>query len=347
MASTSSDILIPRVFIVPPEEDHSPPWCCFDANGLSPRTSDPRAHDVGNESAATCSQYDLREPLSLSGIHEDTGSIVDVFMISNDIDTELEEETDTSDSEDIQTPDQENYDLNQSVGNDSEIIEIVKVRYTTDSQAVPTKTSMSLRDRASSVFKTLRAVGKGSIRSKSKSSVISHGEPGPPKSTASLSRHGSLSLSQIFSSMTTTPQPYTTSPTSTHTSIVRSPMQSRYPASLRNAPPPSHAHIHTSSPTPSSETIKIRQRSMMSLHRIFSFSNTDEPIEKGSELTEAPTGLETLTDDFTSVAPEYRKANPQRHTNNNLPALEPGDVSFEMKLDSLHFDDLSFDVDRF
>ena len=102
----------------------------------------------------------------------------------------------------------------------------------------------------------------------------------------------------------------------------------------------------------------------MGLQRLFSFSaeSIDEPMDFGSPVmsrdssghpTVSSTGPDTPTAERPSL-PYQLHLDFQDATkpldflgDASTSAVEAGDISFEMRLDSLHFEDLSFDVHRF
>ncbi|KAG5338655.1 hypothetical protein C0989_006707 [Termitomyces sp. Mn162] len=361
---------MPQVFVVPPEEDETPAWCYFDASASASVLNTDSPHHVldilGEELDASLLPYDLKGPRSLldsipmpkrNGDHE-TRSIMDVFMNTDSM---------AMNSEKIE----EELDSETNVGNDSEVVEVVKVgRYTADAgdlrtSTSPTYTSKSLKARASGVFRSLKNAGKSSLRSRSKAGDASEGvrnktprhsyavfsqpssPPTTPKSSPSVSSFDLVEVSSIF------------------------PLEgSRYPSSLRNVsfsnarpfPPTALAFSSTASldsrnPSPTPSTSNRRHFSMMTFNRIFSFSQSDElssdavPVSRSRNSsgpsTESSSEPETPTEDSAPFTPGHALPPGPKgfYTGATTPAQ--GDISFELKLDSLHFDPLSFDVDRF
>jgi hypothetical protein len=131
----------------------------------------------------------------------------------------------------------------------------------------------------------------------------------------------------------------------------------------------------TGSPSPTSvRTFPNRRRfSMISLQRLFNFSSSDHDSEVSGSGSTTPTSLSMSRDSSgpsaasslwpdtpTEGAPSFQLPlqlhlpSDDKHflvTSDDqsaiTPALETGDLSFEMQLDSLHFENLSFDASRF
>ncbi|KAG6865864.1 hypothetical protein C0991_010945 [Blastosporella zonata] len=382
----STELKMPHVFVVPPEEDETPTWCCFNANepastpGASPDTNflQDALDMLQVEPDAPWYHRDSGGPFAFQGStvlpkkNGETRSIMDFLM--NDDYLESDEETEME-----MEPEEEPYLEtigNTSNVNDPDVVEVLKIeRYSDDIEQpshapTPPVKSKSFKSRASKALRTL--VGKGSLRSKTKTqpipSPVNEVEP-PLKSKTPLprgvSRRGSAIFTQIFSPPSQ-PQPSVSSFNAAHASSNSPPSNvPRYPSSLHNVPPPdtrqstpgsptslnfdSH-DVRSPSPTSSTQTTSNRPRfSMMKLSRVFSLPSSDEAPHTTSmsrnssePSTSSFSGPETPTDESAPV-PNCRQNRPFAA----VPALDPGDVSFEMKLDSLHFDSLSFDADRF
>ncbi|KAG6879961.1 hypothetical protein C0992_008895 [Termitomyces sp. T32_za158] len=365
---------MPQVFVVPPEEDDTPAWCCFDANippssPTSASYTDSPHHvlDMHQEDVdVPLFYFNLKEPRSLQDTvpsDSETTSIMDVLM-SDDC-TEFDIETGL-DYEEIE----ERPDLEANVGNDSEVVEVVKVgRYTSDAEedfrtsTPPAHASQSLKARALGVFRILKIAEKDPLSSQSNARVIL-----PPTNTRAKQnklRHSLTPSSQLFYP-STTPKASQSESSFDLTEVSSTALkESGYPSSPRNivlsSPQPSSLGLLTSSstvspndrsplPTPSIPPIPNRRHFSMTINRIFSFSKLDKDLDfsisrsdkLGALSTESTFEPETLTEEVT-------------HLNAFLPAqkclatggsaLEERDFSFE--LDSLHFDSLDFDVANF
>ncbi|GLB35276.1 hypothetical protein LshimejAT787_0208410 [Lyophyllum shimeji] len=389
---TSPSFQMPNVFVIPPAEDESPAWCCFDATEAPFLATDPDIPFLDH--ALSAFQAESQLPV----LHRDTGpftsdnpvimprksggtrSIMDVLM--NDDYPESDDEMDLHLDHDVFASD-------RGPGNDSEVVEVIKVRRHTDdieertSAPMPhTKPSSSFKSRASKAFASLRNVGKGSLRSKPKaqdiitSRPVGEREPRPRSQTPTVSGRGSI-LSQLFS-----PPPTLQSRSSVSSfDAARASSESQSPPSTgkyfsspynqspsdrRHGPllPSSsslnleHQDIRSPSPTPSTQTRSNRRRfSMMNLQRIFSFSQADEFSDiTPSSMSRASSGPSTSSSSGANTPTEEStpRLNSEDHglltEKSNFPAVPapgPGEISFEMRLDSLHFEALSFDADRF
>jgi len=327
------------------------------------------------------------------------------------------------------------------------------------------KRSKTLKSRASKAFRSLKGSLRtskfraqdvfASVKSDSHHrsdiviATVSNTSPRPP--TPSVSRRGSRILSQLFispslksrSSVSSLDEPtHVSQPEPVFSPIPSSPTQSSFVSAssvtdqqscrssiYENEPLQDEARLKTGSPTLTATTdpkSKNRRFSILSLHKLFSFSsptpsppislNFDDsaPILRSTSCTpssvtsvcttsgpQTPTymdggslsrgkatysasfapvlgsnevlnlGLGLSMDDFsdrgsseehtprtqrTFRSSEYRtstsecQAKVTPHPPPSGPGVfqhEPGDLSFEMRLDSLHFDSLSFDADHF
>jgi hypothetical protein len=219
---------MPNVFVVPPEEDQSPTWCFFDAAhpALSQIFDRPETPDIH---VFSCSPFGAELPVSMGSCiaprnSADTRSIVEALEDGNefyhDVDTDSEYEHDTELEGALSSIHNEPSRATRDTANDSDVIEVVKVRRNREDddepQSIPLtfelKRSKTLKARASKVFRSL----KGSLRTskpraqdvstsvKSNSdhhsdivtTTMSNTFPRPP--TPSVSRRGSRILSQLF-----------------------------------------------------------------------------------------------------------------------------------------------------
>ncbi|KAG6827908.1 hypothetical protein H0H92_010006 [Tricholoma furcatifolium] len=368
----SPDVQMPNVFVVPPEEDDAPTWCCFNASE-SPCLDDPLSTLEFEPDAPWSHNYSIdpfasQQGSAIPGKSRETRSILDVLM--NDDYMESDEDMEELEPEPEPDAPETDYDAT-NIGNDSMVVEVVKVRrYIEDIQdqpapSPPTKPSKSFKQRASMALRSL--VGKGLAHSKSKPQPISSptNEDPPPKGKAPAPRSSGM-LSQIFLPSSNVHAHKSVSSFDTTQSLARHPSRSKksYPSSLHNGHPHKFASLRSSSapapepgdfqspPGPSTKPPASRRRfSAMALNRIFSSSSpTNEasnstpntmPRTSSGPSMDSSSGPETPTDDLIHI-PRVQAGSSNDHDH-----LAQEDVSFEMKLDSFHFDDLSFDVDRF
>ena len=227
---------MPNVFVVPPEEDQTPTWCFFDAahpalSQIVDRPETPDIHvfsfsDSNNSSPLLPESMDpfvaLRNSAETRSIFEALDD-ANVGNIYHDVDTDSEYEHDTELGVVLSSVHNEPFRTTQDCANDSDVIEVVKVRRSSsfkeddEPQNTPLasshlKRSKTLKSRASKAFRSL----KGSLRtSKSRAqevfasvksnshhhsnivtATVSNTSPRPP--TPSVSRRGSRILSQLF-----------------------------------------------------------------------------------------------------------------------------------------------------
>jgi hypothetical protein len=223
---------MPNVFVVPPEEDQTPPWCFFNAeNPALSQVVDPETPEI----AVLDLPYDDDTPIYRKNSHPDsvvptpkgieTTSVVQALLRG-----EADDDDDDSDSdfeqEDLEddpcvTHDshrQESARTVRDVADDSDVIEVVRLSRKDCSSEDPEeirsiqaaserKRTTTLRYRASKVFRSLR----GSLRSSkppvqdvfksppsisSSQSMHTHSRARTP----TMSRRGTLILSQLFTS---------------------------------------------------------------------------------------------------------------------------------------------------
>ena len=402
-------VKVPDVFVVPPEEDQSPTWCYFNAADAPLRSSDSDSPLLDNPltgvQARSHSLYDSAGPF---GSHNatilsvlDQPSTFDVRHCGDNA-TEIEYHSGPY-------PRNASNEGNTSVGNDSDVVEVVKVRRQAQDEqkdirpASPPriKRSKSFKTRASKVFRSIKIVGKVTNRSKHHVSDIPPLPPMPKKEqtarnnteedlpprskTPTVSRRRSTILSQLFSHSTssvdvshntpeipeqsTFPLPVSTSPFSPNM-VPRPPSPS--PDLLGPSPSGSsdpeveYRGIRSASPSPSMRTFSGKRRfSVLGLQRLFSFSNDTESTDSYPlNISRNFSGPSTASSSEPDTPTEERTPSPPLPYQLQLdlpgagkpldilpsistPSVEPGDISYEMRLDSLHFDALSFDVDRF
>ncbi|KAG6869005.1 hypothetical protein C0993_005663 [Termitomyces sp. T159_Od127] len=385
---------MPQVFVVPPEEDDTPAWCCFDAH--MPPSSSTSASDTGSphhvpeilqKDDVSLFYYDLKEPQSLLDTvpsDTETTSVMDVLM--KDVFMEFNIETGLDMEEMNEDP-----DLEANVGNDSEVVEVIKVgRHTTDVEG-HFRTSKSLKARALGVFKILKNAEKDPPRFRSKAQVILPPTNEGTRAKKTKSRHSSTTSSRSFhpfmtpnaspsassfdlTDVSSTPSlnesrypkasPSISSFDLAEVSSIPSLNDSRYPLSLRNvslsgvqASPLGFTSSSTvspdfRSPLSTSSARPNRRHFSMTINRIFSFSKSVEasdvfPVSRSEKSLGPPTEPETPTEEGTSLTPEHTMLPGQKCLPTSDSPLEERNPSFEMRLGSLHFDSLSFDVDKF
>lgn len=224
---------MPNVFVVPPEEDQTPPWCFFNAE--NPALSQVVEHPETPEIAVLGLPYDDDTPIYRKNPHLDsvvptpkgieTISVVQALLRSeaDDDDEDSDSEFEQEDLEDdpCVTHDshrQESARTVRDVADDSDVIEVVRLSRkdcsSEDSEEIRSiqaaserKRTTTLRYRASKVFRSLR----GSLRSSkppvqdvfksppsisSSQSTHTHSRARTP----TMSRRGTLILSQLFTS---------------------------------------------------------------------------------------------------------------------------------------------------
>lgn len=312
---------VPNVFIVPPEEDHSPIWCCFDA--AQPSQSFSRLVEEEIEFLDSDSVHGNVNPRQAG----ETRSIVDALMSDefadnyNDTDSEFDGEMDQdlySDHQSEMTGRTQYSRLPRDAAEDSDVIEVVKVgrsrsRTKAEDQTpapIKTKPSSTFRARASKAFRSLT----GSLRASKprvhnvSSSVPSNSQMQPDEEqgsssyprprTPTMSRRSSIILSQLFSA------PSLKSRSST--SSFDHPANNIAPSSPSAPSFPSCTHLPTSrrasiyqeenqdlqsrAPSPclstASHRTTNRRFSMLNLQKLFSFPSTPRAATPSSDDTE-------------------------------------------------------------
>jgi hypothetical protein len=407
---TSPLVQMPNVFVVPPEEDHSPTWCYFDAAEAPILESvlsvvpdieflDCALSVLHTESHAPVFRRNSGDPFGSPKKSAETRAITDIsinpeFHFSDDeMELELESEPQVSAT------------CNRGIGEDSVVVEVVKVRRHEEDDAAtfPANPPKSLKSRASKVFRSLKNVGKSSLRLKhgTRDTVMQSTAGDQPtyiEKTPLITPRGS----------TISSQPFTTSASLTsHNSVASPEFVDPVSALERNAPAlmpspscndipstPSgpysstmeflglsssiadseHQFMRSPSPTPSTRTFSNRRRfSMMSLQRLFSFSSSDSGAELSGSVsttsrspsmsrdssgpsTASSSGPDTPTEDVSQL-PLHLQLHLRLEGGDHIPTASKfqaevplgssGDLDFEMRLDSLHFESLSFDASRF
>ena len=331
---------MPNVFVVPPEEDESPTWCFFDAAhpALSHLVGKPETPDIHVFSFPDSNNPSPlpRDPLTSSEDGTDSRSIVEALDDGNEVniyhdvvDTDSEYEHDIELGGALSSVHSEPSRTVRDSANDSDVIEVVKVRRNKHSSRMnlvnepltsELKRSKTLKSRASKAFRSL----KGSLRTsrprvqdafasvKSDDivmSTMSNTSPRPP--TPSISRRGSRILSQLFVSPSlksrssfsldeptdvSQPEPVFFASTSSSVTDRLSCRSSLY----ENESLQDEDRLKAASPIPTpiiNLKPKNRRFSILSLHKLFSFS---------SPASTPPSPISLTFDDSTCTTPTLR-----------------------------------------
>ncbi|KAG9318380.1 hypothetical protein JVU11DRAFT_471 [Chiua virens] len=373
-----SNSRMPHVFVIPPEEEQqdNPPWCCFDADEQPGNTSDFASHhDILFSDIPYFSQQSENDspiPITRRTAARQPRPTVPLPK-------KLEKKQRPETIKIIEnTPSRARQ---KDVREDSDIIEVVKVKrtrvFTDPEENTNVKRSKTLKARASKALLSIKNVGKSSHRTHVKElwsstesipwvskgvqeqirSDQNQGEnrlPTTPTKKRSLSRASTLSLAQLFQSV---------KPSRSETSIVRAPSSALLAETHRAtqadpSSPPTHKYDNANVSLNSSKKNTLTKFSVRELHRLFSFSSSvDDPSLASSTSIPSPTSNLTSSDpdipteegifadaldlgnmDQTLTPPQRRR---------EFYARRICDPDFEMKLDSLHFDTLSFDLEDF
>ncbi|KAJ3997965.1 hypothetical protein F5050DRAFT_1747894 [Lentinula boryana] len=420
-----SVLMMPNVFVIPPEEDNDPPFCCFDAKFPRERYI-PTEEDL--EAPGSALEI-ISQQLSNNSPVFRRGSYANGVVMPRRGDGRSIEEV-LADEEEYRNPDITIRSGNPP-GDDSEIVEVIKVRRHTqderqNQQAEPAvKSSKSLKSRASRAFSSLRSVGRSVSRSRIIAEDVSsdaESSRAPSPAPSAPSRRGSMMFSSLFrhspslksrssfdsfNEATTSPV-LETSPSVPFDIQLHSPssaeMQSFVPYTdtdedgegeddMQITPRPSRHSPVVRLSSPSAPKLNRRRFSVLSLFSaakdpehspsnaaspsistIQSLSRDSlDPSRTDSTESSSSSGPTTPVDE---AFPESLPSRPSismlkripsfsRSTNKKdataavvepvTPPLAPLDVasgehelSFgEIQLDSLHFDELSFDANRF
>ncbi|KAJ7135018.1 hypothetical protein C8R43DRAFT_1021935 [Mycena crocata] len=235
----------------------------------------------------------------------------------------------------------------ETVRDDSEIVEVVKVRRSaiqdvSQDPPQPQQKSQSLRSRASRAFRSIKNVARSASRNRpyaqsvfasSQSTQATFATAPPAPTPPPLARRGSIILSQLFR----TPSPAEAqSPSSTvdfQEDDDRESIPSRAP-----------------SPSPSVSTFSSTVRRRFSM---LNFQRKARPAPPPSRPESPPTLSRGSTVPSTSSAPQTPTE--ESYPPHPLPPAKGDDTADddpdrtigEMRLDSLHFESLSFDPDNF
>jgi len=397
--------LMPNVFVVPPEEDQSPPWCYFDAAQVSPLKSVlSTPPDIAFLNGALGALHpEPHPPVFHRYSHEtimpmkskETRSITDVLMNS-----ELHFTDDGADELELQSAPDVVAGKRDKLADDSVVVEVVKLRQHELEHVTipPAKPLKSLKSRASKAFRSLKDVGKGSVRSRL--NLLGTSIPMPVTGVELPSRDGipavprrsSVVLSQLFAYPATLKSRTSVSSFENQGSQRDSPvstLEQRIPGfisstsykhtpsspsssipdvlgSLSSSPCQDSVHDElTRSPSPTSvQTFSTRRRfSILSLQRLFSFSPCDHDGGMSGSGAATPTSMSMSRNSSgpsatSSLGPDtpregvspisFRLEGDDKHfLDHRSPSFGSDDLSVEMRLDSLHFESLSFDASRF
>ncbi|RXW24186.1 hypothetical protein EST38_g1643 [Candolleomyces aberdarensis] len=218
---------MPNVFIVPPEEDEIPAWCCFDAalpidqriQGHPNSASEIRVFDptMGYDDDDDDEAVEAMQAAAVARRNMETRSIVETLMdrdynidhaaLDSDSDMEWDEENVHQPHPSPAPPKPRFPRTDSDVGNDSDVVEVVKVSRSkrgtdgSDHHSAPppltVKRTATFKSRASKVFRSFT----GTFRSSSSSSSRARTQHDlPPRPDSSMS-------SQIRQEEQTVPRP--------------------------------------------------------------------------------------------------------------------------------------------
>jgi hypothetical protein len=409
---------MPNVFVIPPEEEQreTPPWCFFDAKNAPTRTTILSTSPDLARIDRVLSEFTVEPPAS-SQTANLKGTQTSPEISAEEIQEEVEEQiTEGLDAE-------QNHGVPQRVlqgketGNDSEIVEVIKVRKNAIPGTPAIARSKTFKSRASKAFHSIKTVGKGSFRKapihiqgiwgpqsnvSRPQSFIAHSQTtqchadnvAPQAHKPPTGRRNSIALSQLFNpsaSRTMWSDASTVNTLVTDSTLDRhSQNLSPCPIPAENKPAGNECALRPSSPSPSTGQSSRKRFSVLNLQHIFSThddgnlpNSPTTPIStpsmsRNTSTTSSTSSPETPFDEelsaFSSYAvvstpssplsvAEFTEHTPPPPLTNFVPFAETtptpmrtqnsgqlsskGDISFEMRLDSLHFDTLSFDADIF
>ncbi|KAJ3723491.1 hypothetical protein DFJ43DRAFT_964224, partial [Lentinula guzmanii] len=196
-----SVLMMPNVFVIPPEEDNDPPFCCFDAKFPRERYI-PTEEDL--EAPGSALEI-ISQQLSNNSPVFRRGSYANGVVMPRRGDGRSIEEV-LAGEEEYRNPDITIRSANPP-GDDSEIVEVIKVRRHTqderqNQQAEPAvKSSKSLKSRASRAFSSIKSVGRSMSRSRIIAEDVSsdaESSRAPSPAPSAPSRRGSMMFSSLF-----------------------------------------------------------------------------------------------------------------------------------------------------
>ncbi|KAJ7715950.1 hypothetical protein DFH07DRAFT_862539 [Mycena maculata] len=299
-----------QIIVVPPEEDLEPDYLVFNADDLPEPVLETRPDFVSLDEALARIHTPEHPPAF------NRASVPTVVMPRRSV--EVADET---------------------VRDDSEIVEVVKVRRAPPEPPIQPKPK-SLRSRASRAFRSIKNVARSSSRNNrpyvqdvfaSSQATQATFATAPLPVTPPLARRRSMILSQLF--RTPTPE----GPT-----LEFEPYSDDEDDDRQSIPPP-----RGPSPSPSVRTFSSTIRRRLS---ILNFQRKARPASPPR--TASPPTLSRG-----STVPSTSSSVPQTPTEESYPCPPPSTkgadddpdrtIGGEMRLDSLHFESLSFDADNF
>ncbi|KAF8163011.1 hypothetical protein B0H34DRAFT_856603 [Crassisporium funariophilum] len=355
---------MPNVFVVPPEEDETPTWCFFDAAepALSQIVERPETPDIDIDMFSFPPDSDTppfrrvspgsAHPVIMPRRSNEQQSVVDALINNEDVmyqdddtdseyeqDLELEEPTTLVQAQSRSEPPRT---TNRNVADDSDVIEVVKVRRNRRASeeesaeqqsvapSVEMKRSNTIKSRASKAFRSLTGSLRSS-KSRSKTSISSgpssrsssqHQLEAPespmsgtfPQAPApSISRRGSRVLSQLFvapslktrTSISSFDEP-TPIPSSSHIEFAAPSSASRRSSLYEDAAIQDQARLQAASPAPTTSSFKTKNRrfSMLNLQKLFSFSSSTPAPTAVSSVQSPPSPV--AFDDANCDTPTFR-----------------------------------------
>ncbi|KAJ6623389.1 hypothetical protein B0H10DRAFT_2213454 [Mycena sp. CBHHK59/15] len=309
-----------QIIVVPPAEDFAPDYLVFDADDL-PEPDLATPPDFLSLDAAL-SQLDRPHPPP-----QFNRTSVDTVVMPKRSDPH---------------PDL----ADQTVHDDSEIVEVVKVRRTHSPEPPPPAPKpKSLRSRASKAFRSIKNVARASSRtrpyaqdtfasSQSTHPTIASASAAPPP----LTRRGSVILSQLFRSPSATD---VAAPSST-LDFLNPDLYSDDDDDEPDEPP--IPAPRASSPSPSTRTFSSTVRRRLS---ILNFQRRPRAAAPSPPSPPSLSRGSTLPSDSSSAPQTPTDEAYPRPLPTSKDADDPDVTLGEMRLDSLHFDSLSFDPDNF
>ncbi|KAJ6547317.1 hypothetical protein B0H19DRAFT_1164989 [Mycena capillaripes] len=326
-----------RIIVVPPAEDQEPDYLVFDA------------HDLPEPDLATQPDFVSLDDALARIRPRDTPPAFDRAAVDSVIMPRRSEPPPQPDLAD------------ETVRDDSEIVEVVKVRraFSEDgpppAQAPPPKPK-SLRSRAGSAFRSIKNLARVASRSRSNSSSSSSRPyaqevfassqstqatfaTAPPLPTPPpMTRRGSIVLTQLFRS----PSPVDTPP-STLDFLASEPYSDDEDDDPDDDDDRQSIARRAPSPTPSARTFSSTMRRRLS---ILSFG---KPSTASPRPPSPPTLSRGSTVPSTSSLPQTptEETYPRPPPNTKDADDDPDRTIGEMRLDSLHFESISFDADNF
>jgi hypothetical protein len=408
--ATSPMFQMPNVFVIPPEEEQfqTPPWCYFDAAHTIQRdlSTPPDFESLDVALDVLCqAEHNDDTPEFWRSSRGGLGNVVmpkkweGLSETRTVFDHPRDDVPDVPDSRPTET------------GNDSEIVEVVKVKKRqVSSEIVEMKKSKTFKARASRAFQSIKNVGRSTQRKSSVKEIwpssrslysmdsrqtLRQSQEVPSSSPQAhdrtLPRRASITLFHLFQppenssrfsasdpSASTHPPPLSSQvsfPETISTGAVEPccslAMQADSPTNETDRIQPEEPR--SASPCPST-TKSFRQRfSALDLHRLFSFSQSvskadptplacrqmtsTTSISSTSTMSRGPSTISSASDTPDTPMDEMCQMSESEHRKLGTVSHNPlsycdrprtlQDISFEMRLDSLHFDSLSFDADNF